>query len=493
LLALLLASACSNGSPPHAGRASADGGGGQDATADGAAPEGGSRSDGGSASDGSSGSDGSSASDSGEVGGDDAGSDGGDLDAPVPSSSDAAPDVDNGMPSTSYPAPHPPLPQLTNALGGRVLTAPTIHLVVYPGNTDQTTLESFAEHLSASTYWAAATSEYGIGALSYADTTVLTGETAPMTIASGDIQTWIAQELARGAFGVPDPQGIYTIVYPSGTTIKQPNPVNTIFGSVDSCTNFTGYHDSVAVAFDGGATANFVYAVLATCSSIDELTATMSHEWVEASTDPQDTADGVFTLTPGPQSAYFSADADHIVWDVLGMGGEAGDLCQPEGPSAYFTPPDVGNAVQRTWSNQLAAASHDPCAPDIAGQPFFESAPVLDETVAFTSALTGQITTKGVTIPHGQSRTIEVDLFSDAATGGPWTVAADDLLSKLYGSYGVTKSLSFVWDRTQGTNGDKLHLTITVTGASILGGAHAFVVTSTLGARSYAWPGIVVE
>jgi hypothetical protein len=324
---------------------------------------------------------------------------------------------------------------------------------------------------------------------------VLTGQTAPGMIASGDIQKWMAQEIGAGAFGTPDAQTIYTVVYPATTMVQQPNPVSPLFGPINSCSNFTGYHDNVAIAPpDGGAPVNYAYAVIATCStSVDDRTAVMSHEWVEASTDPQDSANGVFTLTPPPNSAYVSADADHLVWDVLGMGGEAGDLCQPEGASAFYTPTDVGNAVQRTWSNKLAAASHDPCAPDPANQPFFDSAPVLDETVTFTSGLTGKVTTKGVTIPLHQSHTIEVDLFSDAATGGPWTVSADDLLSKLYGSFGIAPSLSFQWDRTQGTNGEKLHLTITVTGASILGGAHAFVIASTLGNRTYQWPGIVVE
>jgi hypothetical protein len=125
--------------------------------------------------------------------------------------------------------------------------------------------------------------------------------------------------------------------------------------------------------------------------------------------------------------------------------------------------------------------------------PFFTSAPVLDEAVTITSPLIGTVVTKGITIPVGTSKTIEVDLFSDAATGGPWTVAADDLLAREYGAYGLTNTLSFAWDRTQGTNGEKLHLTITVTGASILGGAHAFEITSTLGSRSYVWPGVVVE
>jgi hypothetical protein len=428
---------------------------------------------------------------------DDAPADGPPLDASPPDAppADAPADVDNGMPSTTYPAPHPALPQLMNAAGGPVLQTPKIHLVLFSGNPNAAALATYAQQLATSTYWPATTQEYGVGALSYGDTTVLTTETPAAMLTSAEVQAWMGQKIQSGAFGTPDPQTIYTVVYPSTTTIQQPNPVNPIFGPVNSCTNFTGYHDNVSVALtDGGAPTSFAYAVIATCSaSLDAQTAVMSHEWVEASTDPQVTATGVFDLTGGPHAGYFSVDTDHSVWAVLCGGGEAADLCQPERPDAIYTPSDVSHAVQRTWSNKLAAASHDPCAPDLPGMPFFDSAPVLDETVTFTSSLTGKITTKGVTIPVGQSRTIEVDLFSDAATSGPWTVTADDLLNKYYGSYGLTKTLSFQWDRTQGTNGEKLHLTITVTGASFLGGAHAFVITSTLGSRNYQWPGIVVE
>jgi hypothetical protein len=409
--------------------------------------------------------------------------------------SDAPADVDNGAPSTSYPAPHPPLPVLTNASGGPVLHTPTIQFVLYPGNSSQADFVTYAQHLAGSAYWSATTQEYGVGALSYGATTVLTGQTAPGTITSAQVKSWMGQEIASGAFGTPDPQTIYTVVYPSTTQIQQPNPVSALFGPINSCTSFTGYHDNVSVALtDGGAPTTFAYAVIATCTtSLGDLTSVMSHEWVEASTDPQLTSTGVFNVTGGPNAAYFSVDSDHIVWDVLSSGGEAGDLCQPERPEAIYTPSDIGYAVQRTWSNKLAAASHDPCAPDLAGLPFFDSAPVLDGTVTFTSAITGAITTKGVTIPVGQSRTIEVDLFSDSATGGPWTVTADDLLYREYSSYGLANTLSFQWDRSQGTNGEKLHLTITVTGASPLGGAHAFVITSTLGSRKYQWPGVVVE
>jgi hypothetical protein len=222
------------------------------------------------------------------------------------------------------------------------------------------------------------------------------------------------------------------------------------------------------------------------------MTGVISHEWVEASTDPFVTTQGAFTISGGALSAYYTVDTDHTIWAVIEPGGEAGDLCEPEAPE-YFTPTDVGYEVQRTWSNLAAMASHDPCVPAPAGQAFFDSAPVLTDSVTFTSALTGSIMTKGVTIPVGQSKTIEVDLFSDADTGGPWTVKAEDLLYKYYGSYGIPATLSFAWDRTSGVNGEKLHLTVSVTSASLIGNGHSFVITSTLGSRVVVWPGMVVD
>lgn len=417
---------------------------------------------------------------------DDAGADG----AP-----DASGDVDNGAPSTSYPAPHPDLPQLVNTAGGPVLTAPKVYLVLYPDYPYQTDMVTFAQKMTTSTYWSTATQEYGVGALSYAGIIPLTGQTAPGTTTSGAIQQWVASEIQSGAFGAPDPQAIYTVFYPQGTTITQPNPVVPQLPGPMSCTGFGGYHDNAtATPADGGASTSYAYAVIPTCSTnVDDLTAVLSHEWVEASTDPYVTSSGAFTLTAAADSAYFSADANHVVWDILG-GGEAGDLCEPEAPDVYVTPADVGYLVQRTWSNLQAKGSHDPCAPDITGA-FFDSAPVLPETVTFTSSLTGSVTSQGVTIPVGTSKTIEVDLFSDADPGAPWTVSAADVLSTYYSSYGLTPTMTFQWDRTQGLNGEKLHLTITVTqsSAALFGGAHAFMITSTNGSRTAVWPGLVVE
>ena len=412
------------------------------------------------------------------------------MDAPL----DSPADVDNGAPSTNYPAPHPVLPQLVNNANGKVLTSPKVYLVFYDGYTPTTVtaLQDFAQKMVTSTFWPTTTSEYGVGPLAYGGTITLPAtETAPDTIAQADIQTWVATQVEQGTFGTPDPEAIYTIVYPQGTTITQPNPISSLLSPLLSCEAFGGYHDNTTPP-DGGIAGNYAYAVIPTCTtSVDDLTAVISHEWVEASTDPFLTSGGTFTLNGGPNAAYYSADQNHIIWDLLG-GGEAGDLCEPESPAVYITPSDLGYEVQRTWSNLQAQGSHDPCAPDIAGA-FFDSAPVLPETVTFSSTITGTITSQGITIPVGQSKTIEVDLFSDGDPGGPWTVTADDVLYKYYGSYGITQSLSFAWDRTQGLNGEKLHLTVTVTAASIIAGAHAFMITSSNGTRQAVWPGLVVE
>jgi hypothetical protein len=415
------------------------------------------------------------------------------VDAGDSGAADAAPDVDNGAPSTNYPAPHPPLPTLTNANHGPVLTTPHVYVVVYPDTEFLSDVQTFAQMIGPSTYWPTTTQEYGVGTISYAGTITLTGQMAPTNIASTDIQTWVATEIQSGAFGVPDPQGIYTIVYPSSTTITQPNPVSSLLPASQSCVAFGGYHDNAVVTpSDGGAPQNYAYAVIPTCSgNVQDLTAVISHEWIEASTDPFLTTMGLFSINGGPMSAYFTVDTNHAIWELLG-GGEAGDLCEPEGNDIYITPPDVGYEVQRTWSNLSAMGSHDPCVPSLAGQSFFDSAPVLTDMVTFTSSLTGSVTTQGITIPVGSSKTLEVDLFSDGPTSGPWSVQAADVLSTYY-NYGIPSSMSFQWDRTSGVNGEKLHLTITVTSASIIGNGHAFMITSSLDGRVAVWPGMVVE
>jgi hypothetical protein len=86
--------------------------------------------------------------------------------------------------------------------------------------------------------------------------------------------------------------------------------------------------------------------------------------------------------------------------------------------------------------------------------------------------------TRGVQIPVGQSRTVELDLASAAtASNLTWTVAPfsyEDLT-------GGQTTLQFALDKSSGAAGDKLHLTITALGTNATLGASPFVILSQHG------------
>jgi len=219
-----------------------------------------------------------------------------------------------------------------------------------------------------------------------------------------------------------------------------------------------------------------IYALLPRCSStnIDSVTTATSHELVEAVTDP-------FPYTNG---AFQNVDPDHFVWGST-PGGELGDMCEYVGLADQRL---VGTfAVQRTWSNAAARAGHDPCVPALT-TPYLGAAPQLDELVTIDLGnQSGVVSTKGVQVPLGMSKTVEVALFSDAPADD-WTVKATDAATVMGGD----AELSFAWDKTTGHNGDKLHLTITRIKAGQ--GGSEFVVSSRINNVSTSlWWGFVAN
>jgi hypothetical protein len=120
--------------------------------------------------------------------------------------------------------------------------------------------------------------------------------------------------------------------------------------------------------------------------------------------------------------------------------------------------------VQRTWSNVSAAAGHDPCVPVMA-TPYVEAMTNLPD-ISIDDGQGGAFTTRGVTVPVGQSKTVEVDLYADAPTAD-WTVVPVDAVSTFEKT---SPELSFQLDRTTGNNGDKLQLTITRLKSGSFGG-----------------------
>ena len=218
------------------------------------------------------------------------------------------------------------------------------------------------------------------------------------------------------------------------------------------------------------------YAVLPNCgasslhTAIDNITYSASHELIESSTDPAN--DG--------SAAYQKIDADHLPGYVMMAGIEAGDMCET-GFAGDVRLPSTHGDVQAIWSNTAALSGHDPCVPTLPGYAYFNGVPVLTGEVNMDLSLFGipwlsaQKITKGIVIPVGQSKTIEVDLLSDAPTSGPWQLSAiDDTMG--HGS----PELSFAFDRTQGVNGEKVYVTITVLQAGPINGS-AFAIVSQLG------------
>jgi hypothetical protein len=119
--------------------------------------------------------------------------------------------------------------------------------------------------------------------------------------------------------------------------------------------------------------------------------------------------------------------------------------------------------------------------PAPSGQVYFNAAPVLNDTVTYNDSGT-QTRGAGVSIPVGQSRTIELDLYSTAATG-PWQLSAFE--------DGNGTDLSFSFSQTTGVNGDKVRLTITVNKKNTTYNAEPFWIQSTLNGVSYYWPVII--
>ncbi len=372
----------------------------------------------------------------------------------------SAPDdaSDGGAP---YPAPHSSPPQVRN-YGGVVMTAPTVIPIFFANDSEESQVEEFLKQLAQSSFWGEATAEYGAGPLTVGTSIVVT-DPPPPSIDTAQIEAWLAGYLDGTHVGWPpiSPNEIFAVLYPSTSTVTSP-----ALGT--SCTNFGGFHTEGQAS----TSTSFAFAVLPRCTSgvpkfqgLDGLTSALSHELVEASTDP-------FYTSP----AWIAVDDNHMVWNVV-PAGEVGDLCAtaPQSFQRLVGP----YLVQRPWSNASALAGHDPCVPLLA-QPYFNAAPILTDAVAI--AYQGQsVVTQGVELPLSATKTIDVQLFSDAPMND-WSVSV--------GFFSQTEELSGSWDEQAGNNGDTLHLTLTriANGAATLGGTE-FVIVSASGSSKNYWYG----
>ena len=369
-----------------------------------------------------------------------------------------------------YPAPRPMMPTAQSS-GGPVMAAPRFVAISFANDPLQSSIDDFVAKLAASsTYWSGTTAEYGVGPAT-ALPPIHSSDVPTARLTDSAIRTWLNNQIQMTpGFPQPDANTIYALFYTDAVTVT--------FEGGASCQQFQGYHGDYQLS------GKYVtYAVMARCpppvssvTVLDNLTATASHEFIEAATDP--------LAIDNP--AWASVDDDHAAWMLL-AGGEVGDLCAAF-PDSFYRPADLPYLVQRTWSNARAAAGHDPCEPD-GTEPYFNSAPVLKDTIPVSVFGDPDVPALGVHIPVGQSATVELDLYSDAPTSGPWTVSALDVGSAFMGG---APELSFSFDKTQGQNGDKIQMTITALKASQdPSGASLFWIESDLGQQSTVWLGLV--
>lgn len=397
------------------------------------------------------------------------------------------------------PAKHVSYPQVRN-YGGPVLDSPRVVPIFFANDPRQQRVESFLSQLSASEYWNATTGEYGVGSLRVGPS-LLVQDPAP--VAADDVYTaaWLAAQLDGAHPGWPTPTAsdVFVVFYPATTTVTS--------GTTSGCVDFGGYHGegvlgNSAITTDGGSPASgvdastgphFAYAVVPSCfpwlgaDEIDPVTAALSHELIEAATDP----------FPATQPAYGLVDTDHLAWTVfpespgtVSFAGELADLCVYSQGASTLNARLVGNfVVQRSWSNRAAAADRNPCVPP--STDYFNAAPDLVEPVSFTFWDGKQYTTDGIWVPLHRSRTVAVRLFAQQSRAD-WYVSAQDLVANAGGA----STLNFSWDRQTGNDGDVLHLTITRTANGPIGGSPIGIVSSTDPqsiADGYVWPGFVAN
>jgi hypothetical protein len=260
-------------------------------------------------------------------------------------------------------------------------------------------------------------------------------QAAPVAIDDLQVKAWIGAMLdgTHPEFDPPDDQTMYVLYYPAGTTYT--------LGDWTGCNQF-GASDNLTQLPSGRLVPYIVIPRCPPLPGLDEwnsLTAVTSHELYEEATDPEKTA-------------FVTVDDAHMAWSLTPPFSEIGDMCIAD-PAQYVVPTDLGAAVQRAWSNAAARAGKNPCVPAPAG-PYFNAAPVLVEDLPISFRGYREIT-KGVRVPVGTARTVEVDLFSEAPVPA-WHVSAYDQATL----GGLPSELTLTLNHDSGRDGDQLTLTI---------------------------------
>jgi hypothetical protein len=268
------------------------------------------------------------------------------------SSSDVTIDVvDTASADVFTPGPHQPLMQIPDQ-GGPRIHHPALVTITFAGDSRRAELEAYARWIVGSNWLLTTGASYGVGAGTIAGAVVRT-ETPPATITDVQIENFIATGILDGSIPTPSTgiaDAIYIIYYPATTSIS--GRCGTMI--IQSCTQFIGDHEGAhAMGLD------FAYAVMPDCGhGIGEVEIALSHEIIEAASDPISRTNPAYELNNDVNDPWFL---------YMGCEVENGDLCELSPATTY----ESGHVAQRIWSNAAAAAGADPCVPADPAMPYF--------------------------------------------------------------------------------------------------------------------------
>jgi hypothetical protein len=391
---------------------------------------------------------------------------------------DASEDVlvatDAAADGAAYPAFAPDVPQIQN-FGGAVLTNPVLVTITWAGDPSASYFESFGDGLGSTQYWSGTVAEYGVGAASSGPANHVSLTTPPPTsVSDTDVATLIAANAGVPGSGwpAPTPNTMYVVYLPPGAVL--------LLDGQNACQYVGAYHDSLLI---GGQ--NIAYSAIPQCEGgTGTVTLAASHEIGEGAADPH----------PLAAPAWIGFDQPHLAWDVFqAYQDEVADACEFYASSALSNPePQFPYTVQRLWSNKKAAAGHNPCQPSDTGV-YFNTTLIAPEDITVDMHENGgasNYATKGIHILPGTTRTFPLGFFSDAPTGGPWTIIAHNG-NPVNPSGGSTSPLTMSLDRTTGSNGDTANLTVTVTAPGQMN-AELVTIESRLGVNPSHWLPILI-
>lgn len=334
--------------------------------------------------------------------------------------------------------------------GGPYLSHPRIVTITFEGDGAETVarLRAFGGTITRSAWWHTATDGYcappaGCIGEGHDERHVQLAHVWPAAVRDVDVAGLLARNVKAGRFDPLDADTLLLVYLPAGVGLSDAFVPRYCDGGPRA------FHRMLRLG-----TASVPFAVLPRCGSLAALTATASHEVLEAVTNPDPARRGFAFRRTSANAGFTSAGVEPV------------DPCGIVTVDRHTTE-ENGFVLQRAWSNRAAARGENPCVPTPAAEPYLALVPRIP-TVRFDRP--------------GERVTIMLDAAADRPVAS-WAVAAIDLT----GRQQRQRCIDVALDRSTVAAGDTVRLTITArrkppTGLCIAG------VVSTLGASSQLWP-----